>query len=162
MQRGYGPLDTAPLNRTDTLSLRLPPQPDLCCVARRRIAAFARAKGVAEDDLSSLLSAVGEALANAVEHGKTPAPLDIECRVEADRIFATVSDAGVGFEREPELLGELPDVESERGRGLGIMRRLSDTFAVSRLPGGGTSVLVGRYLRHPLNVRAAGQARRSS
>lgn len=150
------------MKQPSTLTLRLPPQPDLCRIARQRIADFARSKGVAEDDLTSLLGAIGEALANAVEHGRTPIPLDVECRVEPNRIVATVSDAGVGFEHEPPLPGELPEIESERGRGLGIMRRLSDIFAVQRSPAGGTSVLVGRYLRHPLDEREEGQARASS
>ena len=63
-------------------------------------------------------------------------------------IMATISDTGVGFVAQ-EVVPEppLPDPQAERGRGLPIMRRCSDIFLVKSVPGQGTAVVVGRYLR---------------
>jgi anti-sigma regulatory factor (Ser/Thr protein kinase) len=136
--------------RPATLTLRVPPHPDLCRIARRRIADFARAKGIGDADLAAILTAAGEALANAVEHGRSEAPLSIECTIAPDRIVVTIGDGGVGFDCYPVVPGELPEPEAERGRGLALMRRFSDIFSVQPLPGGGTVVVLGRYRRDAL------------
>jgi len=111
---------------------------------------------VGEDDLSHFLTAMGEALANAIEHARCDAPIEIECRVGRGQIVATVTDGGIGFAGDSTAAGELPDATSERGRGLLIMRRCSDIFDVKSVPGKGTAVRLGRYLR---GVRAAAEAR---
>ena len=63
-----------------SLTLRVPPKADFCRVARERIVTFARSKGVAEDDIAYLVAAVGEALANAIEHARSTAPIVIDRR----------------------------------------------------------------------------------
>jgi anti-sigma regulatory factor (Ser/Thr protein kinase) len=102
---------------------------------------------VPDDDLGHFLIALGEALANAIEHARAAKPIEIECRVGPERIVATVRDDGVGFKGDPSAIGELPEASAERGRGLPMMRRCSDIFAVQSVPGQGTAVVVGRYLR---------------
>lgn len=103
---------------------------------------------VPDTDLCEFLSALGEAVANAIEHarGGADAPIKVECRVSRDRIVATVRDYGKGFARHAGTV-EAPAGPIERGRGFLIMRRFSDIFDVRSVPGGGTSVVVGRYLR---------------
>ncbi len=133
------------------LDFRIPPHPRLARVVREGVAEFGRAHGVPEDDLGHFLIALGEALANAIEHARAAKPIEIACRVGPERIIATVRDDGVGFPGEPPAFPELPEVSAERGRGLPMMRRCSDIFAVQSVPGKGTAVVVGRYL-HKLNV----------
>lgn len=135
-----------------TLILRLPPRPELCAIARERILAFARPRGIEQPDVAAIVTAVGEALANAVEHAGTTQPIEIEVQAAPDRLVAIVRDAGVGFE-SPAHAVEFPDAEAERGRGLAIMRRTSDIFSVAALPGGGTEVTIGRYLRRDKRER---------
>jgi len=132
-----------------SLALRLPPRADFCRVARERIVAFARSNGVSEDDIAYLVAAVGEALANAIEHAHSSDPILIDVEAGEDRVVAVVQDHGVGFAREPNLPAELPAVDAERGRGLAIMRRCSDIFSISSPRGEGTVVTIGRYRRHP-------------
>jgi anti-sigma regulatory factor (Ser/Thr protein kinase) len=96
--------------------------------------------------------ALGEALANAIEHARAERPIEISCRVNGERIVATVRDEGIGFDDEAIAapsgrLPDLPESSAERGRGLPIMRRCSDIFAVQSEPGKGTAVVFGRYLR---------------
>ncbi len=133
------------------LDFRIPPQPRLCRVVREGVADFGRAHGVPEDDLGHFLIALGEALANAIEHARAAKPIEISCRVSRERIVATVRDDGVGFPGEPPVAPQLPEASAERGRGLPMMQRCSDIFAVQSVPGEGTAVIVGRYLRN-LNV----------
>ena len=137
------------MNTSDAvLKLEIPSKPHLCRVVRERVVEFALSEGVAGDDLDQFLPALGEALANAIEHGRSEAPIRIECRITSDRIVGTVLDGGVGFPGQVTA-AEIPDVNAERGRGLPIMRRCTDIFSVSSKPGHGTAVTLGCYLRHP-------------
>jgi len=132
-----------------TLTLRVPPKADFCRVARERIVAFARSSGISEDDIAYLVTAAGEALANAMEHAHSATPIAIDVDVDQDRVIAVVRDAGVGFVREANFPADLPACDAERGRGLAIMRRCSDIFSVSSPRGEGTAVTIGRYRRRP-------------
>jgi anti-sigma regulatory factor (Ser/Thr protein kinase) len=134
-------------NAEAVLDFRVAPQPHLSRLVRERVFDFARNHGVGEDDLAYFLTALGEAVANAIEHARAQQPILVEVRVDGDRIVATVADNGVGFPTAPPLDPDLPDANAERGRGLPIMRRCSDIFALHSEPGEGTAVIVGRYLR---------------
>jgi anti-sigma regulatory factor (Ser/Thr protein kinase) len=116
-------------------------------VVREQLIAFATERGVGEDDLTQFLTAIGEALANAIEHARSEAPIEIDCHISRGQIVATVTDVGIGFSSVGPSAGCLPDVTAERGRGLMIMRSCSDIFDVKSVPGGGTAVRLGRYLR---------------
>jgi anti-sigma regulatory factor (Ser/Thr protein kinase) len=137
------------------LGLRVEPTAGSCRAARERIVAFCRSKGVGEDDIAYLVTAIGEALSNAIEHGGASPPVSLKLRVLDDRVVALIQDAGIGFRTEPSLPVQLPAPEAERGRGLAIMRRCSDIFSISSLPGGGTAVTIGRYRRRPEELGAS-------
>lgn len=126
----------------------VPAVPRSSGTVREGVSVFARRMRVPDTDLSEFLSALGEALANAIEHarGGADAPIKVQCQVSRDRIVATVRDFGVGFSQHLGTL-EAPTGPIERGRGFVIMRRFSDIFGVRSVPGGGTFVVVGRYLR---------------
>jgi anti-sigma regulatory factor (Ser/Thr protein kinase) len=125
---------------------RIPPVPHSSRRVREGVSAFARSLGIAGCEIDGLLTALGEALANAIEHSGERGHIEVDCLATADRIVASVRDFGVGFVGNAEP-AELPPPHVERGRGLAIMRRFSDIFAVRSVPGGGTCVVVGRYLR---------------
>jgi len=133
-------------NAEAVLDFRVAPQPHLSRLVRERVFNFARDNGVGEDDLAYFLTALGEAVANAIEHARAEQPILVEVRVDGNRIVATVADNGVGFPASPTLDPALPDIHAERGRGLPIMRRCSDIFALHSEPGQGTAVILGRYL----------------
>jgi len=118
---------------------------------------FAASLDVCSDDLRDFLTALGEALANAMEHAASTESIEVTCwLVGDDQFLATVVDRGRGFSMSaPELDPRLPGLEAERGRGLPIMRRCTDIFAVRSEPGKGTSVVLGRYLRRPERMGTA-------
>ena len=130
------------------LDFRVQPQPQLSRVVREAVAKFGRQHEIAEEDLEHFLTALGEAVANAIEHAHARQPIRIEVRLHADRIVATVEDDGIGFRPIDLAEPSLPDPTAERGRGLPIMRRCSDIFTIDSTPGKGTAVVLGRYLRH--------------
>ena len=94
--------------------------------------------GTDQDDLLLMAS---ELCSNALRAGSgAPASLALRARAEGDAIVLEVEDDGDGFELPPLWAdGELPDVESERGRGLFLVSALADDIAVTT--GGGRTVV---------------------
>jgi serine/threonine-protein kinase RsbW len=130
----------------------VPPDPQQGSAVRRRIAAFGRAAGIDEDELCDLLIAVGEALANAIEHSGTNEPIEVSAWLSGGSLVARVVDRGAGFVPREPAFAPLPpgEVLAERGRGLFIMAGFSDAIAVESGPGRGTSVTLTHRLRAPI------------
>jgi len=136
--------------KTENAPLRLRVVPSARCVrrVRERIATFAIEHGLVDEGLRDLLTAVGEALANAIEHSRSMDAIDIECWISNENQFmANVTDHGVGFQTGTPRAARLPALSAERGRGLPLMRRCSDFFSISSEPHVGTTVTVGRTIR---------------
>lgn len=138
-----------------SLKVRIPPNARYGKSVRDEIITFANNYQVARTDLDEFIFAVGEALANAIEHSGSSDVIEVRCQIEGDKIIATVIDSGRGFETEPVPEKPLPDELSERGRGLPIMQRCTDIFAVRSVPGKGTAVVLGRYLRNGAKIEVA-------
>jgi len=90
--------------------------------ARCAIKSFART-WLSGRDLSDFEAAVGEVLANAVEHGGGPM-ITVECYFDSGRVVAEIQDHGAGF--LPPAAIEAPSGGALRGYGLFIMHRLLD------------------------------------
>lgn len=130
------------------LRFSINPDARLSGYVRRELMAFAQAQHIVESDISDFIGAIGEALANAIEHGHSDKPIEIVAWMLDDRLFASVSDQGVGFPpSERPVAQKLPDAFAERGRGLPIMRRYADVFSVHSVPGQGTRVTLGCHVR---------------
>lgn len=132
------------------LSLDLPAVHRGVSVARSLARRFARLEGLEQRDADTLLLVLSELLANAVDHGGGEAALSEETWNGHVRMRAsvrlgdagwsvTVTDQGGG---DPDALrdllaaGEEPDLEDERGRGIYLIRRLTDELAIERSPDG--------------------------
>ncbi len=70
-----------------------------------------------------------ELVANAVIHGEPPIVLDV--KRDDQRLTVAVSDCGPGTP-----VPQRADPTADRGRGLVIVSKLSNTWGVSDLPGG--------------------------
>ncbi len=137
------------------LELRIPPDARHARTVREAIMGFAALNDVDDADLEALLFAVGEALANAIEHAQAAGDIEVITEVDETRVVATVMDYGRGFSHIPQGQTPLPDALAERGRGIPIMQRCTDFFHVRSVPGGGTTVILGRLRRgvHDRNLR---------
>jgi anti-sigma regulatory factor (Ser/Thr protein kinase) len=95
------------------------------------------------DDMDDLLQSVGEAVANAIQHGRGLIRVHVE--LTDHQATVRVRDSGNGF--DPELL-KADDLCSgpgaESGRGLHIMRQMSDS--VSAYSGAGCTVSITKSL----------------
>jgi anti-sigma regulatory factor (Ser/Thr protein kinase) len=129
------------------LKVRIPPNARFSGTVRREVLSFADRFELTPEELEEFIFAVGEALANAIEHSRSSDVIEVRCQIEEDKILATIVDSGAGFRCENIPRVDLPDTYSERGRGLPIMRRCTDIFAVHSVPGRGTAVVLGRYLQ---------------
>ncbi len=136
--------ETKPFN----LQLRLPPLPRSARTGRDAFAALAKFHEVSPADIESLTFALGEALANAIEHAACDAEIEVSVTIDTRTIVATVRDRGRGICLPPSD-GTLPfpDNSAEGGRGFPIMQRCTDFFEVSTTPGDGTVVTLGRRRR---------------
>lgn len=89
---------------------------------------------VEDAERSDLLLVASELCSNAIRHS-TGAPSSLMLRAWADRdaLVVEVEDDGPGFELADLYADEVPDIESEGGRGLFVVDALSDRLTVSRV-----------------------------
>lgn len=94
--------------------------------ARRQVSLYAR-HWLSSDDLADFELILGEALANAVEHGGG-ATITVLCDVNEEKFVAVIEDRGPGFAlpRAPHP----PRDGAIRGYGLFIMHTLADEFDI--------------------------------
>jgi len=111
-------------------------------LARKSIAGFATVCGFSESEVADIRLAAGEALSNAVEHGRgtRSSGFSVACSYDNATLVVEVRDSGTGFVSPIEVGTIEPD---ERGRGFGIflMRRLMDDVTFVR---NGTAVRMVR------------------
>jgi anti-sigma regulatory factor (Ser/Thr protein kinase) len=95
--------------------------------------------------------AFGELIANAVRHA--PGPVVARCRIAPDGAAKIeLDDAGTGFVPAPGPA----DLFAETGRGLALLRHLTDDVQVASAPGGGASVSVCLNGGQPQHSTAGG------
>jgi PAS domain S-box-containing protein len=117
--------------RPDPVELRLPAAPTSAAVARRLAARYARVAKLGSERTFDVTIAVGEAVANAVEHAYRGRSGDFVLRLSArdEKIFGEVQDLGTWRDGQPD-----PD----RGRGLAILRATTSRLALNSSAGGTT------------------------
>jgi serine/threonine-protein kinase RsbW len=104
--------------------------------------ALVAARAEALNDVSVALS---EACANAVEHATGAVDYEVTFDVNADRFTALVTDQGQGLTEEL-LSTTMPGPSESRGRGLPLMRALTDEATFTVQPGIGTTVQLIKVL----------------
>jgi anti-sigma regulatory factor (Ser/Thr protein kinase) len=126
------------------LELRLPAEPESLGLMRRNLERWLHAVGASPTLAYDLTVAAGEACTNAVEHAYPPgeAVFELEAVHDGDEIEIVVRD--FGFWRQPHEDGD-------RGRGIELMRRLTDSMRL--VPGPqGTTVHLRTALREAVHA----------
>lgn len=101
-------------------------------LARREVVEFARGCGFLGQSLDDIEVAVGEGLANAVEHAhRGDAGFEVAVLRDADALIVEIKDSGRGFDHGRVALPARPPVEALRGFGMFIMRELMDDVRYS-------------------------------
>jgi len=88
------------------------------------------------DRAADLMLALDEVIANAQEHGRPP--IEVTAWVDG-RLVVEVADVGPGFDRGRVWRSHPPPPLGHRGRGLWIIRQLTDLVSI-RSDEGGTTV----------------------
>jgi anti-sigma regulatory factor (Ser/Thr protein kinase) len=102
--------------------------------ARRDVVDFARHCGFRGQALDDIEVAVGEGLANAVEHGHREEGLfEVSAYRSADALIVEIKDNGRGFDHGMVCSHAGPPVEALRGFGTFIMREVMDDVYYSEL-----------------------------
>jgi anti-sigma regulatory factor (Ser/Thr protein kinase) len=110
---------------TGEFRARFPNTRRAAAFARRSLIAHIAAYGYPDGDLADIETAVGEALANAAEHGhRAGSGFDVRVFVERDGIVIEVQDEGGGFRSAPST--PKPAHGALRGFGIFLMRHLMD------------------------------------
>ena len=119
-------------------------------IIRLNTESIARKMGFSEDQVFDISLAVEEAYTNAIEHsGRNLADLELEILYQlfADRLEVSVHDTGCGFNQEAAVQDiSFQDANADRGRGLGLIRSLSDKAEILSAPGAGTLIRIIKYL----------------
>jgi len=102
---------------TGEFRARFPNTRRAAAFARRSVISHIAAYGYADGDLADIETAVGEALANAAEHGhRIETGFEVHVYVELDQIVIEVQDEGGGFPSSPTAV--LPAHDAPRGFGI--------------------------------------------
>jgi anti-sigma regulatory factor (Ser/Thr protein kinase) len=127
-------LDPVP---SDRFELRLPAEPESMVAVRRTLERWLDALGADRQTIYELTVACGEACMNVVEHAYPggEALFVLEASREGDEVEIQIRD--FGYWRSPR--------KSDRGRGIELMRRLTDSAKITPGPQG-TTVRLRRAL----------------
>jgi serine phosphatase RsbU (regulator of sigma subunit)/anti-sigma regulatory factor (Ser/Thr protein kinase) len=128
------------LDAVSPLRLAVPARPLSLRTIRSAVARWLRAVGATEIDIIDLQVAIGEACANVVEHayGATGGTVTVRLEIRVSTVVAEVSDTG----------SWRPARDGDHGRGLILMRNLTDDVRIDRGPAG-TTVTISRRLSRP-------------
>ncbi len=109
-------------------------EPRNAALARRSIASFASVCGFSEAEVADIRLAAGEALSNAVEHGRgeRSSGFTVACTFEDARLTIEIRDSGGGFVAAPDRGAYLQPDDRGRGFGIFLMRRLMDEVQFDR------------------------------
>lgn len=149
---GARPCDDAALLLLQFASQRVPalrpPRPELArrwrfhssdahtaSTARQAIREYLAAMAADQADVFSAELIVGEIIANTVAHA--PGLVEVELDWSDEKPHVLVRDSGPGF---PSARPELPDAWHERGRGLFLIRSLSETVSIKAAPETGMEI----------------------
>ena len=122
-------------------------------IVRINTESIAKKMGFSEDQVFDITLAVEEAYANAIEHsGCCPSELELEILYQLfpDRMEISIQDSGCGFDgNNSRSFPAEADLSSDRGRGLGLIKSLSDHAEILSAPGAGTLIRITKFLRKP-------------
>lgn len=120
-------------------------------VAERALHDLCATAGCDGDQLYWVVTALREAMANAVRHGNRLQPerkVHVDLTVDPDAVTIRIDDEGEGF--DPSRIPDPTQPENllrPSGRGIFYMQQFMNRVQFSRAPGGGTSVLMVKNLQ---------------
>ena len=127
------------------LSVFLPRDRVSIPVSRHIVRDALREIGVADDCAHDVAVAQSEACTNVVDHSGPGDEYEVSVEINGDRCTIRVVDTGQGFDER--VVDDGASAESERGRGIQLMRALVDRVHFQSDPGTGTAVHLEKTLQ---------------
>ncbi len=127
------------------LSLRLSRDPATVTLARDLTGAVLRGLGVTAACVDDIRLVVSEACTNAVKYAATADDYQVRMAVDDGRCTIEVLDSGQGFDLR-RVSEEMPAPDAPSGRGVALMRYLTDELEVRSDPAHGTTVRMAKQL----------------
>lgn len=127
--------------------LVLPNEPARMSEVRAFVTAFLADVRGPVDVAHEILLAASEAAANACRHGRRAggrSEIRVRCKLERKQVTIEVADEGEGFDSSKIEAPDLPDRFASGGRGLYLMRELSDAVDITSTDKGTTVRLTRR------------------
>ncbi|MGE0489286.1 MAG: ATP-binding protein [Vulcanimicrobiota bacterium] len=125
------------------IRLKIPCREEFAAIVRLQAEAIARRVWFTEEEIYDIITAVGEVCDNAIEHGKSEMGIDVQYMMTMTEFKVEVQDYGSGF--DPTGRGdEPPDLFSERGRGIFLMKHLMDRLEIDSQSGRGTRIIIAK------------------
>ena len=120
-----------------SVRLNLPREVDSVPAVRRLLRCALSAFHVNREDGDDLELALTEACANVVRHATGADGIEVRLDVAEDRCAIDVADNGAGF--DADAVAD-PEPSSERGRGLFLIKALSDNVRMQSTPRSGSLI----------------------
>jgi len=121
-----------------SVRLNLPREVDSVPAVRRLLRCALAILHVDRQSGNDLEIALTEACANVVKHASGADKFEVRLNVAADRCAIDVLDNGTGF--DAEAVTSSPDASSERGRGLFLIKALSENVRMQSTPRHGSLI----------------------
>ena len=115
-------------------------------VVRRTVATALESAGVTRECVDEVEVALSEACTNVFQHAHD-ASYEVVINIGDEQLTMDVLDSGEGFGNHGAELGPVEDLEAEGGRGIALMRALSDRAVFDTVTGRGGSVHLMTHLR---------------
>lgn len=128
-----------------TLALCLPHDAASIPASRNILRYLLRAIGVTQPCIDDIALAQTEACANVVEHAGPGEEYEVQVEIFDTTCVIRVMDTGRGFDWQA-LRGRSPEKLAERGRGIELMRALSDSVRFISGPESGTDLRLEKSL----------------
>ncbi len=122
-----------------TIEVSLPNRLGYERIAMESSASFARIIGFVSERVEDLKTAVAEACINAIEHGNRARPearVTVTMNYKDGILSVSVVDEGEGMEKfpeEPDILEKIQNLQTPRGLGIFLIRRLVDEVELNKM-----------------------------
>nr|WP_240942669.1 ATP-binding protein [Planosporangium thailandense] len=120
-----------------TVKLSLPRDTSSVSISRRVVRSALNALGVVEDIRYDVELALTEACANVVQHAAFSDEYEVSISIEGATCSIDVVDSGHGYD-EASLQASMPHPSAEEGRGLHLIRMLTENVQLGHHPKQGT------------------------
>ena len=115
-------------------------------LTRRTVTAALTAAGVAPDCLAEVEVALSEACTNVLNHAGKGEAYEVAINISEQQLTMDVIDFGSGF-GHPQPGAAMPEPTAESGRGLALIRALTDQAVFDSVSGDGGAVRLMKRLR---------------